>query len=92
MEARKLRAIAQWRTSEVYSPLERAVIAYAVEATATPPTVDDETVARLREELTDAQVVELAALVSLENYRSRTNAGLGLSSQGFSDRCAVDAP
>ena len=89
VEPRKLHAIGQWRTSEVYTPLERAVLEYAVAATQTPSAVTDEMVERLREDLSDAQVVELAALVSLENYRSRTNAGLGLSSQGFADDCDV---
>ena len=89
VEPRKLHAIGQWRTSEVYTPLERAVLEYAVAATKTPSAVTDEMVERLREDLSDAQVVELAALVSLENYRSRTNAGLGLSSQGFADDCDV---
>lgn len=85
----KLQAVSRWRTSEVFTPLERAVMEYAVAATQTPPTVTDELVARLREDLSDAQVVELAALVSLENYRSRTNAALGLTSQGFKDDCDV---
>ncbi|MGO3211214.1 carboxymuconolactone decarboxylase family protein [Brachybacterium sp. AOP42-B2-9] len=85
----KLQAIGSWRTSDVYSPLERAVLEYAVAATQTPSAVTDEMVSRLREDLSDAQVVELAALVSLENYRSRTNAGLGLTSQGFRDDCDV---
>jgi alkylhydroperoxidase family enzyme len=83
----KLQAVGQWRTSEAFTPLERAVIEYAVAATQTPSAVTDEMVARLRGDLSDAQVVELAALVSLENYRSRTNAGLGLSSQGFKEDC-----
>ena len=85
----KLRAVGQWRTSEEFTPLERAVMEYAVAATQTPSAATDEMVARLREDLSDAQVVELASLVSLENYRSRTNAGLGLSSQGFADDCDV---
>lgn len=85
----KLRAIADWRTSDVYSPLERRVIEYAVAATATPSGVTRDMVDGLRAELTDGQIVELAALVSLENYRSRTNAGLGLSSQGFKDTCEI---
>src|SRR5690625_7698021 len=51
--------------------------------------VTDQMVATLREHLSDAQVVELAALISLENYRSRTNAGLGLTSQGFKEDCDV---
>lgn len=89
VDPRKLQQIADWRSSEVYSPLERAVMEYSVAATATPSAVTDETVAVLREHLTDPQVVELAALVSLENYRSRINAGLGLTSQGFKDDCDV---
>lgn len=85
----KLRAVDRWRTSDVYTPLEKAAMEYAEAATQTPPTVTDEMVARLRDDLSDAQVVELAALVSLENYRSRTNAALGLTSQGFADDCDV---
>lgn len=89
VDPRKLHEIGEWRSSVVYSPLERAVIEYSVAATATPSDVTDQMVATLREHLTDAQVVELAALISLENYRSRTNAGLGLTSQGFKDDCDV---
>ncbi len=39
--------------------------------------------------LSDAEFVELAAWVALENLRSRFNAGLGLRSQGFSDTCKI---
>lgn len=39
--------------------------------------------------LSDAEFVELAAWVALENFRSRFNAGLGLRSQGFSDSCEI---
>ena len=89
VDPRKLDDVGRWRDSEVYSPLERAVLEYAVAATQTPPAVTDEMVERLRQDLSDAQTVELAALVSLENYRSRFNAGLGLTSQGFADDCDV---
>lgn len=89
VDAAKLRDVPQWRSSGVYTELERAVMEYAAAATATPPTVTDEMVARLREDLSDAQVVELASLVSLENFRSRTNAGMGLTSQGFKAECEV---
>lgn len=46
--------------------------------------VSDELAARVRAHLSDAEFVELAAWVALENYRARFNAGLGLTSQGFS--------
>jgi alkylhydroperoxidase family enzyme len=85
----KLEEVTHWRTSAVYTDLERLVLEYADAMTDTPPTVTDELVARLREHLDDARLVELTALVALENMRSRTNAALGLTSQGFKAECAV---
>jgi hypothetical protein len=41
--------------------------------------------------LTASGVLEMAAWVALENYRSRVNAGLGLRSQGFAASCTVPA-
>lgn len=87
----KVRDVAVWRQSEVYSDRERAVLEYAEAASSTPAAVSDEVVARLHEHFSDAEIVELAAWVALENYRSRFNAGLGLKSQGFSDSCRVPA-
>ena len=85
----KLRDVPGWRDSDVYSELERAVMDYAEAMTATPPEVTDEQVSRLRQDLTDEQLVELTALASLENFRSRTNAALGLTSQGFKEFCEL---
>jgi AhpD family alkylhydroperoxidase len=91
MDPAKLEHLAEWRSSEVYSPLERRVLEYAEAMTATPPEVTDEMVAGLRLDLTDEQLVELTAMISLENQRSRTNSALGLTSQGFKDHCEVAA-
>jgi AhpD family alkylhydroperoxidase len=91
MDRAKLEAIPAWRSSEVYSPLERKVLGYAEAMTATPPEVTDEMVAGLREDLTDEQLVELTEMISVENLRSRTNSALGLTSQGFKDHCEVPA-
>jgi AhpD family alkylhydroperoxidase len=89
MDRTKLEALPEWRSSEVYSPLERKVLGYAEAMTATPPEVTDEMVAGLREELSDEQLVELTEMISVENLRSRTNSALGLTSQGFKDQCEV---
>jgi AhpD family alkylhydroperoxidase len=89
LDREKLEAIRDWRSSEVYSPLERRVLGYAEAMTATPPLVTDEMVAGLREELTDEQLVELTEMIAVENLRSRTNSALGLTSQGFKDHCEV---
>jgi AhpD family alkylhydroperoxidase len=88
----KIRELAHWRESEVYSEVERLVIEYAEAMTATPPTVSDELVARLRQHLGDDALVELTALVAVENLRSRFNASLGLESQGFKAQCELAPP
>lgn len=89
MDAEKLHDVPRWRESSVFTPLERDVMEYAEAMTLTPPTVDDDLVARLRKHLDEAALVELTAMIALENMRSRTNAALGLTSQGFRDTCEV---
>ncbi len=88
----KMRDVPRWRDSDVYTDLERKVLAYAEAATATPPTVTDEMVADLRRDLDDAALVELTMMIAVENQRSRFNSALGLTSQGFRDRCELPAP
>lgn len=87
----KVRDVPVWRESSVYSEKERAVLEYAEAASSTPVVISDELISRLHEHFNDDEIVELAAWVALENYRSRFNAGLGLHSQGFSDSCKVPA-
>ncbi|HAM02936.1 MAG TPA: carboxymuconolactone decarboxylase [Acidimicrobiaceae bacterium] len=89
MDPAKIRDVANWRDSELYDERERAVLEYAELATATPVAVAGEVMSSLRRHLSEAEVVELASWVALENYRSRFNGGLGLKSQGFADECAV---
>ena len=87
----KLRDVPRWRDSDLYSDLERQVMTYAEAVTATPPAVTDEMVAALRRQLDDAALVELTMMVAVENVRSRFNNALGLTSQGFTDRCEIPA-
>ena len=88
----KLRDVPRWRDSDAYTDLEREVMAYAEAMSATPPAVPDEMVARLRRQLDDAALVELTMMIAVENERSRFNSALGLTSQGFQDRCEIPAP
>lgn len=86
--AAKLDAVPRWRdVVGVHSDLERAAMEYAEAMTATPPTVDDALVVRLRTWLSDAQLVELTGIVAQENFRSRVNTAMGLTGQGFKDSC-----
>jgi AhpD family alkylhydroperoxidase len=92
VDPRKLQDVPRWRDSDVYTDLERQVMAYAEAMTATPPAVTDDMVAELRRELDDAELVELTMMIAVENVRSRFNTALGLTSQGFMDRCEIPAP
>ncbi|WP_020500646.1 carboxymuconolactone decarboxylase family protein [Sciscionella marina] len=86
----KLRKIADWRSNrDAFAELELLVLEYAEAMTATPPQVGDGLSARLKDLLGEAGLVELTAIVALENFRSRVNSALGLTGQGFSDNCAV---
>ncbi|HEV8278412.1 MAG TPA: carboxymuconolactone decarboxylase family protein [Streptosporangiaceae bacterium] len=84
--AAKIEAVPAWRDSDLFSELELLVVAYAEAMTATPPEVTDEIVAELGRHLSEAQLVELTAVIAVENLRSRINSALGLTAQGFADR------
>jgi alkylhydroperoxidase family enzyme len=85
----KVREVPRWRDSDAFTAIERAVLEYAEAMTVTPPTVTDEMVAHLNEQLGTKAVVELSMMVAIENERSRFNSALGLASQGFSERCEL---
>lgn len=89
LDLAKVREVPRWRSSTVFSPLEREVLEYAEAMTVTPPTVTDEQVASLVEQLGAPAVVELTQMVALENMRSRFNSAAGLQSQGYSDVCEL---
>ncbi|QBX54977.1 carboxymuconolactone decarboxylase family protein [Nocardioides seonyuensis] len=89
LDLAKVREVPRWRESAVFTDLEREVMEYAEAMTATPPTVTDEMVARLDQQLGHAAVVELTMMVAIENERSRFNSAMGLASQGYSDVCEL---
>jgi alkylhydroperoxidase family enzyme len=89
IDIRKVRDVPRWRTSEAYDERERAVLEFSEAATESPASVPDDLVERLHRHFSEEEIVELTAWIALENFRSRFNAGLGLRSQGFSDRCDV---
>ena len=70
-------------TSPLYSESERAAIAFAETMTITGQKVSDALFASVRRHFSEAQVVELAAAVALENFRSKLNVALGVEAQGF---------
>ncbi len=89
VDPEKVRASTHWRESQCFDERERVVLEYAATATHTPAEVPGELAERLHRHFSDAEIVELAAWVALENFRSRFNAGLGLRSQGFAAQCEL---
>jgi alkylhydroperoxidase family enzyme len=78
----KIAAVAEFRTSGLFTPAERVALELAEAMTATPPQVTDELFARLQAHYDEAQLVELAAIVAQENYRSRFNTTFRIESEG----------
>ncbi|MEE1931510.1 carboxymuconolactone decarboxylase family protein [Streptomyces sp. TRM 70351] len=86
----KIAKVPGWREHrEDFTALELQVMEYAEAMTESEPSVTDELAAALVARLGEPAFVELTAMVALENMRSRVNSALGLTSQGFSDDCAV---
>ena len=90
LDERKASQVPVWRTSDVFSPLERDVMAYAEAMTATPPTVTDDQFAGLLHQLGEPAMVELTTFVALANLYSRSNVAMGIESQGFSSACELE--
>ncbi|OEU88449.1 carboxymuconolactone decarboxylase [Streptomyces abyssalis] len=90
MPMEKIQYVPAWREHrERFTELELLVMEFAEAMTDTEPTVTDEMAEALIGRLGKSAFVELTAMVAVENSRSRINAALGLTGQGFSDQCAV---
>lgn len=79
----KALAVAQWRTSELFTSRERAALEYAETVTQTGQAVGAELVARLREHFDEDTLIEFTALVAFQNMSAKFNAALDIPSQGF---------
>jgi alkylhydroperoxidase family enzyme len=85
----KVRHVAEWRDSPLFSGVERDALEYAERMTITGERVTDDLFARLRTHFTEAQIVELTAAVAVENFRSKFNIPLGVEAQGFQGVCFI---
>ena len=89
----ELLALPNYRTSPLFSELDKLVLDYAVGMSRTPVEVPDALFNMLRKHLDDAALVELTHYIAMENLRGRFNLAMGIGSAGFSDGmvCAVPA-
>jgi alkylhydroperoxidase family enzyme len=76
--------LAHYQTDFNFSALERLVLEYADAMTRTPVEVPDALFTRLRENFTEAQLVELTSTIAWENYRARFDHAFGIEGENFS--------
>ena len=69
----KLAAVREFRSSDRFTDAERVAIELAMAAAAQPNAVSDALFERVRQHWTDAQIVEIVALISLFGFYNRYN-------------------
>ena len=89
LDVRKASQVPRWRESDLFTPLERDVMAYAEAVSDTPPSVTDDQSARLLEQLGPAGLLELTAWIAFADLAARMNISLGIESEGLSKACAI---
>lgn len=80
-----------YRKSPLFSLRERLALELAERMTYTGKRVTDSFFKRLKRHFTDEELVELAAVIALENFRSKFNPVFAVEAQGFCSLPAVKA-
>jgi alkylhydroperoxidase family enzyme len=84
MNQAKFDALAEYRTSNLFSEAERAALDYVTELTKEKK-VNPETFARMKKHYTERQVCEIVWLVASEHLYNMTNIGLNIHSDMLCD-------
>lgn len=79
----KLQAVAAFRASSLFDARERAALDLAERMTITGQDVSDGAFAALRKHFSEPEIVELVAIVGLENLRSKMNRALRIEANGL---------
>ncbi len=69
----KIEAVDGYRTSPLYTEVERVALDFAVAAASQPNTVTDELFDRMKRHWTETQIVEIAAVVAINGFLNRWN-------------------
>ena len=72
-----------FRQSDLFTPAEKLALELAEAMTVTPQQVTDQLFSSLQDHYTDGQIVEMAANIALENFRSRFNRCGAVEAHGF---------
>src|SRR5437764_11140853 len=76
-------ALGDYRKSPIFSPREKLALELCERMTYTNKRVTDRFFNRLKRHFTEEELVELAAIIALENFRSKFNPVFAVESQGF---------
>ncbi len=83
--------LGDYRKSPLFSPRERLALELAERMTYTGKRVTDRFFNRLKQHFGDEELVELTAVIALENFRSKFNPVFGIEANGFCPLPAVQA-
>lgn len=90
--AEKVEAVlGDYRKSPLFSERERLALELAERMTYTNKRVTDRFFKRLKRHFTDEELVELAAVIAMENFRSKFNPVFAIEAHGFCPVPAVQA-
>ncbi len=82
--AEKVEAVlGDYRKNPLFSPRERVALELAERMTYSNKRVSDRFFGTLKRHFTDEELVELAAVIALENFRSKFNPVFGIEPNGF---------
>ncbi len=79
----KLLALAEYKSSGLFSDKEQAALDYAEVVTHTGQRPTERHFQRLRQYFDDDAIIELTGLIAFQNLSSKFNAALGVPAQGF---------
>ena len=79
----RILALLDFRQSDLFSEAETVALELSEAMTETPQRVTDGLFGQLQQHYTDAQIVELASIIALENFRSRFNRCGAVEPNGF---------
>jgi len=76
-------ALGNYKKSELFSPPEKLALELCERMTYSGKRVTDRFFNRLKRYFSEEELVELAAIVALENFRSKFNPVFAVEAQGF---------
>ena len=83
MDDDAISAVRQENTPDQFSETERLCLEYADRLTELLTGVDDALFEKLRQQFSEAQMVELTAAIAWENFRARFDHAFGLESEAY---------